>query len=74
MTTTVYVKTMSLAENIRDKSATRPVIFVKHADGQRESCHEVELLGPSRLVYTVSGDHHSIRLVTESGVRTILFE
>ena len=54
MTTRIFIDRDRVAGNRNPASACRPPIKVKDSRGLRYA-HEVEILGPSRIVYTRDG-------------------
>lgn len=72
MTTRIYVNRKAIEANAHAGAAGSPCVTVDRG-GVREDCYGVEILGPSRVVYSVRRTHDGahVWMETDADVRPI---
>jgi hypothetical protein len=68
----IHVDTIKIRTNIKKKKLdpnyeVEPVVIVRTKSKVLEKCHEVEILGPSKVVYAKGGEK-----ILNCGARTVI--
>lgn len=70
----IQVKQKALGANATKGEMVRPVILVTLPSGHQAQGHELEILGPSKLIYRSEGKRHTVKLETDADIRLTNWE